>query len=113
MNKLEKENFARGLKVLIEELPKKSVMEIIDIMSKLKRYETTLNNKYTIACNRNLTEKEEITIYKLEIKIKDYIAVKIGCNVKFNQDPRGYSIKIYLPSKKYNSLDGESWRVNW
>ena len=114
MTKIDKENYEYIFKRFVEENTKNlNAIEVLETMKKLHRWEKTLNNKYIDACNRQLTEKEEEKAEILEKRIKEYVLENLGFNVKFNRDPRGCSIKIYLPSGRYNSLDGETWRINW
>jgi len=62
------------------------------MFGQLRRAECKLSRLFNVACERNLTPLEEITINKTKRQVKF-----ITDNVKglyFNSDPRGYSIKI-------------------
>ena len=83
-----------------------------DYLSELHKYESTLTRYNTIACERDLTVWEEKRGVVIENKVKDIAAI-LGFDVIFNSDPRGYAIRFILPSKKYNSWDGETWALNW
>lgn len=83
-----------------------------EIMAALHRHETTLQRLGAEGTGRELTAKEERKIESTENRVKQ-LADELGIPVEFNGDPRGPSIKFYLPSGRYNSWDGESWRILW
>ena len=60
--------------------------------------------------------KFEVRIEKRQQQIEKRIQVicdKIGCRVDLNGDPRGYTVKVILPSGKYNTWGGKEsgWGV--
>ena len=68
------------------------------LFKSLRLIECKLNRLFTVACERNLTEPEEKEIKRLRERVK-----KLTNNVKglyFNQDPRGYSIKLETEEAK-------------
>ena len=107
--------------------------EMINILNKLHRYETTLHRINENDCNghpRMKTEYREGKMYRFEVediawvkrdekkeisiqnKVKT-IADKLGFMVQFNGDPRGGAIQFTLPSKKSNSWNNEVWGIFW
>lgn len=97
--------------------------EMKDILNSLHRYERTLHRLSENACNgwdvtgrgdeskewRERVEKKVASIEKLVKKI----AERLGFGVDFQGDPRGATIRFKLPSKNYNSWDGETWIIGW
>lgn len=67
-------------------------------------------------CNvpcRSQHERDKRDREKEELRAEfEFVAGALGFHsVKFDTDPRGYTIKLKLPSGRYNSWDGESWGV--
>ena len=112
MNKKDKEEFANTLKQFSENAPHINTLDMIDILNKLHRYETSLNNLFIRYCNEDLTDLEWKRVDSIESKVQK-IAESLKFKVDFNQDPRGAAIKFFLPKGRYNSWDGESWRLFW
>lgn len=70
------------------------------------RYATTLTRLAEEECNRILTSREALTIQRLERRI----ATLAGCHdakATFSGDPRGYVVKLILPSGRYNTWGGK------
>lgn len=66
--------------------------EAVKLFKSLRLIECKLNRLYTTWCERELTEAEDKEIDRLQNRVK-----KLTNNIeglKFNADPRGYSIKI-------------------
>ncbi len=61
------------------------------------------------ACNRELTEREEATLAKLEKKFQD-IASEIGMEARTGGDPRGACAYLIDPN---NRRDGDGWGEGW
>ena len=63
-------------------------------------------------CNRNLTDKELRMQTKIEKQIADLTKAH-GLHVTFGGDPRGYTVKLILPSGRYNTWGGaeDGWGV--
>lgn len=112
MNKQQKENYSVSFKRFMEDGNIKNTGELSEIMDKLHRYETTLSRIHTIECERDLTDNEVKQEERTTQKVKE-IAEKLGFNFFINGDPRGFAIRFYLPSKRYNSWDGETWGIDW
>jgi hypothetical protein len=64
-----------------------------------------------VAC-RNNAERDRRDKQREELRAEiEYVAEALGVGVELDGDPRGYTIKLKLPSKRYNSWDGVSWGV--
>jgi hypothetical protein len=57
-------------------------------------------------CNREVNEAEERREERLEQRISELCA-DLGIRVKFGGDPRGFTVKLFLPSGRYNSFGGK------
>jgi hypothetical protein len=114
MNKQAKENYVRTFTIFMKEHTSNlSIGQMIDILEKLHFYESRLSNLNTQYANGDIQEEEHTKkTASIEAKVK-IIADQLGFKVDFQNDPRGAAIMFYLPSKTYNSWDGESWRLFW
>lgn len=95
-----------------KEAPHIKAGRMMEILDRLHRYEATLSRIGIAGCNRDLTAQEIKKEASTEVKVQE-IMKELGFTAKTGGDPRGYMIRIYLPSKRSNSFDGESWRINW
>lgn len=86
---------------------------LADTLLKLKRLTKTIDRYNETACNRELTEAEKKAQDKAEDKVKAICKDVLKCGVEIQNDPRGFSVGLLLPSKRYNSLDGETWRIDY
>ena len=57
-------------------------------------------------CNIGLTPGQEANVEKVNSKVRD-ITEKLHTSIIINGDPRGYALKILLPSKDYNTWGGQ------
>lgn len=115
MNKQQQQEYALTLDLFMKETNNKEIktLDMIRILDTLHRYETSLTNLNTRACNGEIEDSiYEKKTTNIESKVKT-IAESLGFGISFNHDPRGASICFILPSKKYNSWDGETWRLFW
>ena len=65
----------------------------------------TLTRLAEQACNAEPTRQDIAREQSAERRVKD-LAARYGATVKFNGDPRGYVVKLGLPSGKYNTWGG-------
>lgn len=76
------------------------------------RLASTHGRLMTEKCNRQLTEREERKIENIRVRLAKVLG---GTGIKLNcgGDPRGYTIKLILPSGRYNTWGGadEGWGV--
>lgn len=63
-------------------------------------------------CNRELTDREEKRDDRIEAKITELLT-PYGIKPDFGGDPRGYTVKLHLPTKRYNTWGGaeSGWGV--
>ena len=80
-------------------------VELLRLADRLHRY-------YEAACNYGLTATQDVRVTHLEERARA-ICVVLGIEVKFNGDPRGYPVKLLLPSGDYNTWGGkeEGWGI--
>lgn len=109
LNKTEQEKFHNILNVLLEETPC-GYLETLESLEQLVTINHSLNKLNELACGCELTINQEKRLEKLECRALGIIK-KLGFKGDTQRDPRGDAILIYLPSKKFNSWDGESYRI--
>lgn len=118
---------------LFYQYPKVTGTEIRAILDKLHRYETTLNRINENDCNghpRMKTEYRDGKMYRFEIEDQAWaerdakkealiqkkvieILKPLNIEVRFNGDPRGGTIRMFLPDHTSNGWDGETWGIYW
>jgi len=64
----------------------------LNLYKSLRRIECKLNRLYAVACEREWTAEEDKTVDRLQERAKKLLNNIDG--LKFNADPRGYSIKM-------------------
>lgn len=62
------------------------------------------------ACERDLTQIEEELQEEIEVVLARFFA-ESAIRPDHQSDPRGRTLMLYLPNGRYNSWDGESWRI--
>jgi len=80
-------------------------VELLRLADRLQRYAEA-------ACNYQLTQAQEKRVASLEARVKA-LCDAWGIGVTFNGDPRGYAVKLHLPSGAYNTWggQGEGWGI--
>jgi hypothetical protein len=111
MNTYDAKQYAISAKVMHDETGR-NFKDCLEIIQRLHKWERRLSTINTHQCNRELTQWEIKIQETSKEKVKS-ICEDLGVKVRFNQDPRGCAIKLYYPSGRYNSLDGESWVFGW
>lgn len=113
MSKKEKmlANFAYTLQAFMRE-SSSTFQEISDALIKLSRYEGILSRYNSLHSMQELTRTQKRKEGVTRSKVKN-IVKSLGFDVKFNNDPRGYAIRVILPSKSSNNWDGETWVINF
>ncbi len=74
----------------------------IKYLLKLARQHHSLQERY---CNNGWTEQEEKTQNRVESTIRE-ILKPYEIRAKFTGDPRGFTVKLFLKSGKYNTWGG-------
>ena len=112
LNKKEQELFNKHLDVFVSELEESDIsyLEIINKLEALVTINASLNRLNELACEVELTSRQEKRLENLENEAIEIIE-NLGFKGDTQRDPRGDSILIYLPSGKCNSWDGESYRI--
>jgi len=90
--------------------------EIVSDLITLRKYETTLSQINTRACNgyhSGMSEKRNNNRYEATKTAIETIAAKYGFGVKIQGDPRGGAIRFILPSGVSNGWDNETWGIYW
>lgn len=64
-------------------------------------------------CNVGLDERDEAKLERTRAAIVKICDELPGVQAKFGGDPRGYTVKLILPTKRYNTWGGEEdgWGV--
>lgn len=80
-------------------------VELLRLADRLQHYAEA-------ACNYSLTPAQEKRVATLEARVLA-ICAELGLRVTFNGDPRGYAVKLHLPSGHYNTWGGreEGWGI--
>ena len=112
LNKRESEVFNKHLSVFVNELETSDIsyLEIKDSLEELISLNSSLNRLNELACNIGLTTSQEKRLERLESEAIEIIE-DLGFRGDTQRDPRGDAILVYLPSGKFNSWDGESYRI--
>lgn len=71
----------------------------------LLRSAATVQRIAVLACNRELDKTEEKADARACARVEE-LGKKYGCRVKCSGDPRGYCVKVLLPSGAYNTWGG-------
>ncbi len=86
--------------------------EVGEIARKIMRNAATHGRLAEEECGRELTEAEQRKVDSCEERIGQLCArLGKGFVPQFSGDPRGYTVKIRLPSGRYNNWGGEAWGV--
>ena len=93
---------------VMHKLPQATSEQVASLMA----YAQRLNHYNETECNYGLTPAQEKRVVNIEAKVKAICDV-LGVGVKFNGDPRGYAVKLILPSGDYNTWGGkeEGWGI--
>lgn len=108
-----REDFLIGL---VQEFPDQ-VDQVVKIGRALLQAAQSYYKLQVRACNRGLTDAERSRERQLELLIERQVHVldkagTVSIGVEFAGDPRGYVVKLRLPSGRSNSFGGEGvWGV--
>lgn len=91
--------------IMAAEFPQADVAEVRELLTLARRHGKLQER----ACNEPVPENHDAAC---EARITS-VCERIGCKVKFGGDPRGYTVKIFLPSGRYNTWGGaeDGWGV--
>jgi hypothetical protein len=83
----------------------------LSVVDWLHRQETTLHRHAEMACNRELTAREQAKNDRIEGQVRDLLAL-YHVPVRFEGDPRGGTIRISFVSGASNNWGGD-WGIYW
>jgi hypothetical protein len=86
---------------------------LADTLLKLKRLNKTIEKYNIIACERELRDTETAAQDRAEKAAETICKDVLKCGLQLTNDPRGIAIGLLLPSKRSNSFDGETWRIDY
>lgn len=114
---------------LTRELPNLPAQQVVNAARLLMRHAKTHGNLQEDRCNghpacssptmdardiNKLQEAWDARIERREAQLEkrmSEIAQGLGLVADFGGDPRGYTVKLKLPSGAYNNMGGEGWGV--
>lgn len=96
---------------LAKEFPSKPLTELSDFVEKICPLGRRYSSLQVKNCNLGLTKTDERAEAKIEETIKKMAADFGFPGVELNGDPRGYTIKLVLPSGRSNNFGGTGWGV--
>lgn len=108
--KEEKSQFVRHL---IECLPGRDREHLETVARLLYIDGATLARLYEIDCSEKLSEAQQETHDRRKKDIEDRVTRRLndlGLTFEFNDDPRGYAIKVKLPNGRNNNWGGD-WGI--
>ncbi len=92
---------------MAKEAPTLKAMEIDELM-RLSRAHGRIQVR---RCNGNPSNREEKREDTIEARISAILEPTPVSVHEFGGDPRGYTVKLKLPSGAYNNLGGEAWGI--
>lgn len=98
------------LAVLLARASDTPTFQLLDSFRRLLRAARTYQRLAETACNRELTPRESASVERLEKRLTQH-ARELGCGVTFSGDPRGYVVKLQLPSGASNTLGNDGWGI--
>ena len=100
------------LVMLARELPNEKDLTIIDLAKQLMKLARKHDRLQVCDCNVGLSDKQRAQEKRIEDKVVELCGT-FGFKVKFSGDPRGCTVKLILPSGRYNSFGGaeDGWGV--
>ena len=99
---------------LVREFPDQSVSFLLDVGRKILRQAATLQRVAEAACNHELRDWERDSDERAEAALRRSIAELPGLSIaSIGGDPRGYVVKLKLPSGRGNTWGGDEtgWGV--
>lgn len=100
--------------VLVQAFHDRNPIHIAGVARTLMRHAATLGRLAVKDCNVGLTDDELAKENRTQVKIGELCRDELpGVRPKFNGDPRGYVVKLILPTGLYNTWGGaeDGWGV--
>jgi hypothetical protein len=97
---------AEFIVAMAREFPAARAEQLVELMRLAKRHDALAVRE----CN--VGDVTDTAWERIQAKIGE-LCKEIGCKVKCGGDPRGYTVKVFLPSGRYNTWGGaeEGWGV--
>jgi hypothetical protein len=81
------------------------------VAKELLRDAAVIQRHSITGCNRETTPQEDARCNQAAARIRKLLSNYPGVGVDFGGDPRGYVVKLILPSGRYNNMGGEGWGI--
>jgi hypothetical protein len=106
------DDFALFVAVLAEAVPTLAPHQVVDVASGLRALARRLTRYATRECNGVLSEADRTRYVGAEHAAR-VTAAAYGLTAKVGGDPRGYCLKLILPTKRSNTWGGvdDGWGV--
>ena len=114
--------YGTTLALLLKDCPEVDADDVITALGNLGKLETQLTRLHERQCNghqdrqgnwdQGAAEADEKREARLRKTLTETLAV-LGLQARVNCDPRGYAIRLLLPSGRSNTMDGETWALWW
>ncbi len=91
---------------LVEDFPNKSIEDVMRIANLLMRHSATHKRLAVRDFNGDASESEVKRLQDVARRIKaiaDSLGLRVNCD---DYDPRGFTVKVHLPSGRSNSMGG-------
>ena len=129
MSKASKKEREEFVAVLVRECPQVDAVQVAQVAGRIMRHAATYCRLAEESCNGHpaqgsptmpaaqlgkLQEKWDARIEREEARIEKLLtaaASELGLVADFGGDPRGYTVKLMLPSGRSNSFGGEGYGV--
>lgn len=97
---------------LAREFPKASLPAILQAAALLMRHSRTHSRLAVDYCNGLIqTDDWHAIITPIRTRIQKAYASIGGKAIEFGGDPRGFTVKLVLPSNRANNMGGTAWGV--
>lgn len=93
--------------ILARTCPDRGVHQVAEDVAELVRLARAHARLAELACNQELTPRQEARDARTEARIREVLA-PYGVRVKFQGDPRGYTVRLTFPT-----VDGREPSNNW
>lgn len=84
--------------------------QFLDAFARLLRASRAYARLCELQCSQPLTERQEKRLKRLPAQIAA-LAREMGFGVTLQQDPRGYCVKVVVPSGASNTLGNDGWGI--
>lgn len=97
---------------LAREFPQVKLEDLTHMAATLMRLARIHGRICLAECNGKMSSHDAcVQVGQIEREIERAIKDLPGVGVEFEGDPRGYTVRLLLPSKRSNSLSGIGWGI--